>query len=166
MGIFCSTQSATLLGLQSYFLLPDTWGLAFLIYVNICSQGKRSGVGCEKREGWRPANRGGDLEGAWERNWKQDQTFGEQEAGRHRDKKQEVGKRKHALSHASLRGSWRTESRKETQPGAWGWKEEAENKGENTQVQKCSPRVNLQTGVQRVKGGEICNEVIPHFPES
>lgn len=123
-------------------------------------------MGCEKREGWRPANRGGDLEGDWEKNWKRDQTFGEKAEGRYQDQDQEVGKRKHALSHGSPRGSWRMERGKETQPGAWGWEEEAENKGENTQVQKCSPRVNPQTWGQRMKEGEICNEVIPHFPES
>lgn len=41
--------SATLLGLQSYFPLPGTWGLAFFIYLNTCSQEKQGGVGCGER---------------------------------------------------------------------------------------------------------------------
>lgn len=52
MNLLLYTISATLLGLQSYFLLPGTWGLAFFIYWNIYSQKERR-VRCVQKESHR-----------------------------------------------------------------------------------------------------------------
>ena len=61
MNLLLHTISATLLGLQSYFLLPGTWGLAFFIYWNIYSQ-KEGGEVCAEGQPERQACRGRDLQ--------------------------------------------------------------------------------------------------------